>query len=61
MNLLQLNKRLAYNPKLLERTKDLRKKMTEPEKKLWFWFLRKVSNLKFRVYRQRTIDNFLYS
>lgn len=30
---------LDYNFKLKERASELRKNMTEPEKKLWFWFL----------------------
>lgn len=64
---------LDYNEKLKERTRELRKNMTEPEKKLWFWFLRKINNweIKFplnkgdaegrgiRVLRQRPIDNFI--
>jgi very-short-patch-repair endonuclease len=51
----------------------LRKNMTEPEKKLWYWFLRKINNWEIklplikgdaesrgiRVLRQRPIDNFI--
>lgn len=59
MNILQLNNRLPYNPKFKQRTRDLRKNMTQPEKKLWFWYLKEFSNTKFRVYRQRPIDNFI--
>lgn len=59
MNIIQLNNRLPYNLKLKEKTKELRKNMTEPEKKIWFWFLRNISNSKFRVYRQRPINNFI--
>ncbi|NUJ98175.1 endonuclease domain-containing protein [Candidatus Gracilibacteria bacterium] len=59
MNIIQLNNRLPYNLKLKEKTKELRKNMTEPEKKIWFGFLRNISNSKFRVYRQRPINNFI--
>lgn len=52
-------KRLDYNHKLKERTRELRKNMTEPEKKIWFNFLRDISNTKFRVYKQRPINNFI--
>jgi very-short-patch-repair endonuclease len=38
--LLQLSNRLPYNPNLKEKTRELRKNMTEPEKKLWYGFLR---------------------
>jgi len=34
---------LPYNPKLKERARELRKNMTEPEKKLWYNFLRDIS------------------
>lgn len=44
MTIIQINWRLVYNPELKERTKNLRKNMTEPEKKLWFWFLRWIQN-----------------
>lgn len=59
MNVIQINWRLEYNPKLKERTRELRKNMTEPEKKLWYWLLRDISNNKFRVYKQRPINNFI--
>jgi very-short-patch-repair endonuclease len=36
MTLIKIETRLPYNPKLKERTRELRKNMTEPEKKLWF-------------------------
>lgn len=49
MNIIQINWRLQYNPKLKERTRELRKNMTEPEKKLWFWFLRKISNWEIKL------------
>lgn len=42
MSVLKLNNRLPYNPKFKDRTRELRKNMTEPEKKLRFWFLRKL-------------------
>ncbi|MBS4000821.1 MAG: DUF559 domain-containing protein [Desulfobulbaceae bacterium] len=47
---------LPYNPKLIDRAKELRKNMTAPEKKLWYHFLH---DFKFRVLRQRTIDNYI--
>ncbi|OUL23175.1 endonuclease [Nostoc sp. T09] len=47
---------LPYNPKLVERAKELRKNMTTAEKKLWYEYLR---NFKFRVLRQRPINNFI--
>lgn len=59
MTILQLNNRLPYNSKFKERTRELRKNMTEPEKKLWFWYLKEISNTKCRVYKQRPIDNFI--
>jgi len=47
---------LPYNKNLVTRAKELRKNMTKAEKKLWYDYLR---NFKFRVYRQRPIDNFI--
>jgi very-short-patch-repair endonuclease len=47
---------LPYNPKLIERAKELRKNMTPAEKKLWYEYMR---NFQFRVLRQRPIDNFI--
>ena len=47
---------LPYNPKLVERAKELRKNMTKAERKLWYDYLR---NFKYRVHRQRTIDQFI--
>ncbi|BAY93130.1 MULTISPECIES: endonuclease domain-containing protein [unclassified Tolypothrix] len=47
---------LPYNPKLIKRAKELRKNMTIAEKKLWYEYLR---NFKFRVLRQRPINNFI--
>ncbi|MEH2259109.1 endonuclease domain-containing protein [Nostoc sp.] len=47
---------LPYNPKLIERAKELRKNMTPAEKKLWYEYLR---NFKFRVLRQRPINHFI--
>ncbi len=41
---IQLNNRLPYNPKLRDRTKELRKNMTVHERKLWYWFLRWFQN-----------------
>jgi very-short-patch-repair endonuclease len=47
---------LPYNPKLVERAKNLRKNMTPAEKKLWYSYL---MDFKFRVLRQKPIDNFI--
>ena len=47
---------LPYNPDLISRAKELRKNMTSAEKKLWYGYLK---NFKFRVLRQRPIDNFI--
>ncbi|MBD2486552.1 endonuclease domain-containing protein [Aulosira sp. FACHB-615] len=47
---------LPYNPKLVERAKELRKNMTPAEKKLWCDYLR---NFQFRVLRQRPIHHFI--
>jgi very-short-patch-repair endonuclease len=47
---------LSYNPKLVERAKELRKNMTKAERKLWYEYLR---NFKYRVHRQRPIDQFI--
>lgn len=58
--MLQLENRIRYNPKLTERAKELRKNMTEPEKKLWFWFFVDFQKIhQIRVLRQRIIDNFI--
>jgi very-short-patch-repair endonuclease len=47
---------LPYNPKLVERAKELRKNMTPAEKKLWCEYLK---NFQFRVLRQRPINHFI--
>ncbi|MFQ3599312.1 MAG: endonuclease domain-containing protein [Chloroherpetonaceae bacterium] len=47
---------LPYNPNLVERAREMRKNMTNAEKKLWFGYLR---NFKYRVLRQRPIDHFI--
>src|SRR5690242_15943608 len=47
---------LPYNPKLVERAKELRKNMTPAEKKLWCEYLR---DFQFRVFRQRPINHFI--
>ena len=54
--LIQVNKRLPYNPDLKERAKELRKNITKAEKKIWFDFLKKSD---FRFLKQRPIDNFI--
>ena len=47
---------LPYNPKLVSVAREMRKNMTEAEKKIWFGLLRRF---RFRVFRQRPIDNFI--
>ena len=54
--LIQVNKRLPYNPDLKDRAKNLRRNMTRAEKKIWFDFLK---NSEYRFLRQRPIDNFI--
>ena len=47
---------LSYNPKLVERAKNLRKNMTVAEQKLWKNYLK---TFKYRVLKQRPIDHFI--
>jgi len=47
---------LPYNPKLVERAKQLRKNPTQAEKKLWNDYLK---TFELRVLRQRPIDHFI--
>ena len=47
---------LPYNPKFVFRAKELRKNMTEAEKKLWKEYLRSFPH---RVLRQRPIDHYI--
>jgi very-short-patch-repair endonuclease len=47
---------LPYNPELVERAREMRKHPTPAERKLWYDFLR---TFKYRVMRQRPIDNFI--
>jgi len=47
---------LPYNSKLVDRAKELRKNLTEAEKKLWHGFLKTFEH---RVLRQRPIDHFI--
>jgi len=54
--LLNTDFHLPYNPELVERAKELRKNMTPAENKLWNDYLK---TFKFRVLRQRPIDNFI--
>ena len=55
-NLNNTNFHLPYKPQLVERAKELRQNPTPAEKKLWQNYLR---TFKFRVLRQRPIDNFI--
>ena len=50
------NYHLPYNPKLVQRARELRKNMTKAERKLWYEYLR---NFPLRVHRQRPIDHFI--
>lgn len=47
---------LPYNPKLVERARNMRQNMTLAERKMWFGLFK---NFHFRVYRQRPIDHFI--
>jgi len=47
---------LPYNPDLVGRARSMRMALTPAEKKLWKGLLK---NFKFRVLRQRPIDNFI--
>jgi len=47
---------LPYNPRLLDRARELRKNMTGAEKKLWNDYL---CHCKYRVLRQRPIDHYI--
>jgi len=47
---------LPYNPDLKERARELRKNMTEPERKIWYEYLR---NFKYQVLRQKPLDNYI--
>ena len=47
---------LPYNPKLKERARELRKNMTDAEKKLWYGYLKP---LPVNVLRQKPIDHFI--
>ena len=47
---------LPYNPELVARAKELRKRMTKAEKKLWHGYLR---DFRYRFLRQRPIDHFI--
>lgn len=55
-NLLVTDFHLPYNSQLVARAKQLRQQMTVAEKKLWYGYLK---TFKFRVLRQRPIDNFI--
>ena len=47
---------LPYNASLISRAKEMRRNMTNAEKKLWKDYLR---NFKYRVLRQRLIDHYI--
>jgi len=47
---------IPYNPDLKDRARELRKKMTEAEKKLWYGFLR---NFPHTILRQKPLDHFI--
>ena len=49
---------IPYNPKLKERARELRKNMTDAERKLWTSIRRKQLN-NFQFLRQRPIGNFI--
>lgn len=47
---------VPYNPRLMERARDLRRHMTPAESKLWFEYLQ---GFKYPVLRQKPIDNYI--
>ena len=47
---------LPYDPKLVERARELRKNMTPAERKLWYHYLR---CFRYRVLRQRPLDHYI--
>ncbi|HSV97720.1 MAG TPA: DUF559 domain-containing protein [Spirochaetota bacterium] len=47
---------IPYNPKLKERARELRKNMTDAEKRIWHGFLK---NLDCTVLRQKPLDNYI--
>jgi very-short-patch-repair endonuclease len=47
---------LPYNPRLLERSRELRKNMTPAEKKLWYHYLR---DHQLTFHRQKIIDHYI--
>ena len=47
---------MPYNPRLVERAKELRRNMTGAEAKLWFEYLQ---CFKYPVLRQKPIDNYI--
>ena len=46
----------GYNYNLKEQSRELRKNMTEQEKRLWFCFLK---DYPIKIYRQRAIKNYI--
>ena len=46
----------GYNHKLKERSRELRKNMTEQEKRLWYCFLKEYP---IKIYRQRVIGSYI--
>lgn len=46
----------GYNHKLKEQSRELRKNMTEQEKRLWFCFFKEYP---IKIYRQRVIGNYI--
>lgn len=55
-NLITNGFHLPYNPQLKTYVRSMRKNMSEPERKLWFGYLR---HLSVRFLRQRPIDNYI--
>ncbi|MBI4548632.1 MAG: endonuclease domain-containing protein [Ignavibacteriae bacterium] len=47
---------IPYNPRLKEIARQLRRKMTEAEKKLWYGTLR---DFDYTILRQKPLDNFI--
>lgn len=47
---------IPYNKNYKERARNLRKNMTQEERKLWYLYLK---NNKYRFLRQKTIENYI--
>ena len=54
--MVQVKERVLKNLKMLETARDLRRKMTSQERKLWYAFLK---DYPVKIYKQRIIESFV--